>query len=96
MDPNGKRTFPAFARFGLIVLINLAGGILEQNPDQFVGGFAQRHTQKQLQLLDDVAIGGLAGETGDQLLDFLVLGEEVLRRFFLTPPQRSWRVFSII
>jgi len=57
-------------------LIDAVGGLLKQPTDQRVGGLENGRAHQGLQLRDHLRSRRLGLEAGDQLLDFLILGEE--------------------
>jgi hypothetical protein len=92
--------FAGFARLGVINRIDLIGSRLEKLTDQFVGWLEDGGADESFQPLDGEGFFSiLTLESGDYLLDFLVLGEEELRGrwvffFFASSLAISLRVFS--
>ena len=76
----------------------LHGVAYTDTADQRVGGFENRRAHEDFQLGDRVSLDRLCLKTGNQLLDFLVLGQKDLggEVFFLKPVVRSARVCSIM
>ena len=67
----------------MITLINLAGSLLEQEAHQLVGWVAQSGSHQEFKPLNSNAVRSLSHEASDQRFNFLILGEEELRCFFL-------------
>lgn len=94
LHPDG---FPALARlpsFGLIAGIGPVRSFLEQPADQGIGGFEHRRAHQHFQFGDALAVQLPGFETGDQLLDFLFLGEADggRERCFFFAAAMFWRV----
>lgn len=89
--------FPSLARLpnlGLVGNIGPVSGLLEQPADQRIGGLEHRRAHQHFQLGDALSAQLPRFKTGDQLLDFFLLGEEDGRRernFFLASAM-FWRV----
>ena len=98
-NPLRLHRFPALAHLswlGLVIRIDLVGGLLEQPADQRIGGLENRRAHQDLQLGDGVSLWHPRLKTGDQLLDFFFLGQEDFRRdFFFFEPAMFWRVSSM-
>jgi hypothetical protein len=82
-DSLGADQFSAFALFselGLVSSVDPVDGLLEHPTHQLIGRLEDGRPDKHLQLSHGHS-GGLGSlKTGHHLLDFLVLGEEDLRR----------------
>jgi len=76
---------------GLIGIVNALDGLLQQPADQGVGRLENGGAHQQLQLGHDRTVSSVGLVAGDQLLDFLFLGEEDRRRerFFLASASSS-------
>ena len=76
--------------------IDAVGRPLQEIAHDLSGGLEDGCAQKHFQFLDGDPVGGVGLETGHQLPDFLVLGQEELWRgvFFFAPADRSARVRS--
>ena len=86
------------ARLGLVGSVDFVRGLLQQPAHQRIGRLEEDRANQHFHLLDRQALGWVGLEADYQLLDFLVLGQEDLRRevFFLKSAVRSVRVCSTI
>lgn len=92
-----RPAFALFSRFGLIGSIDLLRRCLQQEGHQCGGGLEESRSNQHLQLLHRHPAGPGVLESGYELLDFLLLGEEDLRGkgFFLEPAAMAVRVCSM-
>ena len=84
MDEQGLARHASLPRLRLIGGVNPVGGLLENLPDEFVGGLEDGGAQKWFQLGDMGAGWVLSVKSGDQSLDVGFLGEREVGagRFF--------------
>ena len=80
LDLDGFATLAPLPWPRLVAGIDLVGGRLEQIADHGIGRLEDRRAQQHLQLLDRSPCGRLGLKLSDQLLDFLLLGEEEVGR----------------
>jgi hypothetical protein len=84
------------ARLGLVSLIDSVNRLLEKPSHQLIGGFEYGYPQQGLQLRNQLGLGTLGFKPGDQLLDFLILGQEDMPGdFFFFEVAMLWRVSAM-
>jgi hypothetical protein len=77
-------------------LIDSVDRLLEQPPNQLIGGLEDCGPEQGLQLRDQLRLGALGLKPEDQLLDFLILRQEdVARDFFFFEAAMLWRVSAM-
>ena len=82
--------------FCLVGGVDALDGLLEQPTDQGIGRFENGGAHQQLQLGHGGAVSCVNFVAGDQLLDFLFLGEEERRReWFFFASASCWRVSAM-
>ena len=98
IDCDRGAPFVVIARGRLVGGIDAVGRPLQEITHHLIGGFEDGCAQKHFQFLDGDSVGYVGLETGHQLSDFLVLGQEERRRrvFFFAPAARSARVCATI
>ena len=80
MDRAAFASLALFPRVGLIPRIAPVARRLQEEGHQRIGRLENRGADQHFELLDRHPVGSRGLETPDQLLDFLVLGEEELQR----------------
>lgn len=99
IDRNWFSSLALLSWLGMVSRIDAVSRGLKQPTHQLVGGLEKGRPHQHFQLLHRDPAGRLRLKASDQLLDFLLLGEEELgwrlRFFFELTAARCWRVCSI-
>src|SRR6267142_2034668 len=97
LNLQARSPFALFAKPGLIASIGAVGRPLDQVTNQHIGGFEDGGAHQNFQFLHEGTSWILPLEARDQLLDFLILGQEDFRSkvFFFATEANCSRVSAI-